>query len=158
MSIPLFKGNQIHDVVITPLRQITDERGKIMHILKSTDSTFEKFGEVYVSCGYPGVIKAWHIHTEMTINDCCIKGMMKLVIYDCRKDSPTFGNLMEINMGEDNYCIVKIPPGLANGYKAYGTELAYLINCADMPHKKGELVYIDPFENEIPYKWDLKHG
>ena len=25
-------------------------------------------------------------------------------------------------------------------------------------HGADELIYIDPIENDIPYKWDLKHG
>ena len=154
----LYRGNQIEGVIITPKRKIVDERGMIMHFMKNTDEEFTKFGEVYFSCGYPGVVKAWHIHKEMTLNDCCIVGMMKLVCYDSRTGSSTYGNLMEIFIGEHNYCSVQIPPGIANGYKAYGDTLAILSNCPDMPHDKNELIYIDPFKNDIPYDWDVKHG
>ena len=148
----------IDGVIVTPLKRIVDERGMIMHMLKRTDPAFTEFGEIYFSCGYPGAVKAWHIHKEMTLNDCCLVGMIKLVIYDCRQDSPTHGELMELFIGESNYCVVQIPPGVANGYKAYGDKMAIIANCASMPHEKGELIYIDPFENEIPYNWDLKHG
>ena len=108
--------------------------------------------------GFPEVVKAWHIHKEMTLNNCCIVGMIKLVLYDSRPNSPTNGNLMELFIGEDNYCLVQIPPGVTNGYKAYGSKMAMLANCATMPHDKKELIYIDPFENDIPYDWSLKHG
>ena len=43
----------IEGVKITPLRQIPDERGKIMHMLKSTDDHFSGFGEIYFSCVHP---------------------------------------------------------------------------------------------------------
>jgi dTDP-4-dehydrorhamnose 3,5-epimerase len=152
------KGEWIDGVKVVRKRRIADERGKILHMLKSTDEEFSKFGEIYFSCGYPGVVKAWHIHKEMTLNNCCIVGMIKLVLYDGRPDSPTRGNLMECFIGEDNYCLVQIPHGITNGYKAYGSELAILANCATMPHDRNELIYIDPFDNDIPYDWSVKHG
>ena len=52
----------IDGVKIVPLRQVVDERGKIMHMLKATDPHFIKFGEIYFSCAWPGTVKAWHIH------------------------------------------------------------------------------------------------
>ena len=44
-------------------------------------------------------------------------------MYDLREDSPTKGELQEVYFGEDNYCLVQIPPGIANGYKAYGDKM-----------------------------------
>ena len=152
------KGDWIDGVKVVPLRRICDERGMIMHILKNTDEHYLGFGEVYLSGGYPGVIKAWHIHKEMTLNNTCISGMMKLVLYDGREGSSTKGNLMECFIGEDNYVLVQIPNGITNGYKAYGDKIAMLANCATMPHTPGELIYIDPFDNDVPYDWSLKHG
>ena len=152
------KGDWIDGVKVIRLRKICDERGKILHMMKATDEHFTKFGEIYFSCGYPGVVKAWHIHKEMTLNNCCVVGMMKLVLFDEREDSPTHGNLMECSIGEDNYCLVQIPPRVTNGYKAYGDKMAILANCPDMPHDRNELIYIDPFDNDIPYNWDIKHG
>lgn len=158
VQIDGIKGHWIDGVKVIRKRRITDERGMIMHMLKSTDEEFSQFGEIYFSCGYPDIIKAWHIHKEMTLNNCCIVGMIKLVLYDGREGSPTKGNLMECFIGESNLCLVQIPPGITNGYKAYGDKMAILANCATMPHDKNELIYIDPFENDIPYDWAVKHG
>lgn len=148
----------IEGVKIIPLRQIVDERGKIMHMLKATDPHFISFGEIYFSCAWPGTVKAWHIHTSMTVNNAVLSGRAKLVIYDLRKDSPTKGKLQEIFLGEDNYCLVQIPPGLANGYKAYGDKMVILANCASEPHRPEEMIRMDPFTSEIPYNWTLQHG
>ena len=148
----------IEGVEIVSRRQIVDERGKVMQMLKSTDPHFEKFGEIYFSCSWPGTIKAWHKHDTMTLNNAVISGHAKLVLFDDRIDSPTKGELQEIFIGEDNYCLVKIPPRVINGYKAYGDKLVILANCATEPHDKDEISYIDPFNNDIPYDWDLKHG
>jgi dTDP-4-dehydrorhamnose 3,5-epimerase len=148
----------IDGVKVIPLRQIADERGKIMHMIKSTDPHFENFGEIYFSCAWPGAVKAWHIHKSMTINNAVICGRAKLVIYDGRPTSQSNGELMELFIGEDNYVLVQIPPGLANGYKAYGDKMVVLANCATEPHDPDEMIRLEPFEKSIPYDWDLKHG
>lgn len=146
----------IDGVKVIPLRQIADERGKIMHMLKATDSHFVQFGEIYFSCAYPGVVKGWHTHTRMTVNNAVIAGRAKLVLYDGRKNSPTRGELMELFIGEDNYVLVQIPPGITNGYKAYGADMVILANCATEPHDPDEITYVDPWKNDIPYDWSLK--
>jgi len=150
----------IDGVKVIPLRQIADERGKIMHMLKSTDPHFEKFGEIYFSCAWPGAIKAWHLHKTMTLNYAVISGMIKLVLYDKRPKSPTKGEVMELFIGQDNYCLVIVPPGVVNGFKAYGdaSRPAIVANCATEPHSPDEITRIDPFSKDIPYKWDIKHG
>lgn len=148
----------IEGVKVVALRRIADERGLIMHMLKKTDEHFIEFGEIYFSCGYPGVVKAWHIHKEMTLSNCVVVGMIKLVLFDGRDGSPTKGEIQELFIGEQNYCLVQIPPGVTNGYKAFGDKMAIMANCATLPHDPAELIYIDPFENDIPYDWALKHG
>jgi len=148
----------IDGVKIVALRQIVDERGKIMHMLKASDPHFIQFGEIYFSCAWPGTVKAWYIYQMMIVNNAVISGRAKLVLYDQREDSPTKGELQEIFLGEDNYVLVQIPPGIANGYKAYGDKLVILANCGTEPHRPEEMLRLDPSSPEIPYVWDLKHG
>ena len=148
----------IDGVKIIPLAQITDERGKVMHMLKATDPHFITFGEIYFSTAWPGAIKGWHVHTSMTINNAVVSGWAKLVMYDMRDGSPTQGEIQEVYIGEDNYVLVQIPPGIANGYKAYGNKPVILANCATEPHRPDEIVRIDPFTPDIPYDWALRHA
>ncbi|PIR76625.1 MAG: dTDP-4-dehydrorhamnose 3,5-epimerase [Candidatus Magasanikbacteria bacterium CG10_big_fil_rev_8_21_14_0_10_42_10] len=147
----------IQDVVITPLKKIQDERGSIMHMLRNDSPEFDTFGEIYFSTVYPGVIKGWHIHTVMTLQYAVVKGNIKLVLFDGRDNSPTKGEVQEIFIGDKNYCLVKIPPGVVNGFKGIGTEEAIIANCATHPHTKDEIVRVDPFTKEIPYNWDIKY-
>jgi dTDP-4-dehydrorhamnose 3,5-epimerase len=158
LAIQRSGANVIDGVSVVPLRQIVDERGKIMHMLKATDPHFVNFGEIYFSCAWPGVIKAWHIHKTMTVNNAVISGRAKLVLYDMRDGSPTKGELQEIFIGEDNYCLVQIPPGIANGYKAYGDKMVILANCATEPHDPDEMIRMDPETPDIPYNWELNNG
>jgi dTDP-4-dehydrorhamnose 3,5-epimerase len=145
----------IDGVKIKPLRQILDERGKIMHMLKCSDEGFSSFGEIYFSCVYPGVIKGWHIHKKMTLNYAVPFGHIKLVLYDDRENSLTKGELQEIFLGPDNYSLVTIPPLVWNGFKGIGTEISILANCSDIPHDPNEIARMDPFDKSIPYNWDI---
>jgi dTDP-4-dehydrorhamnose 3,5-epimerase len=147
----------IDGVVVTPLRQILDERGKIMHMLRSDAPGFQGFGEIYFSCVYPGAIKGWHIHKKMVLNYAVPHGHIKFVLFDDRSASKTRGELQELFLGPDNYCLVTVPPGVWNGFKGLGTEMAIVANCATIPHQADEIDRLDPFDPKIPYDWDIKH-
>jgi dTDP-4-dehydrorhamnose 3,5-epimerase len=148
----------IQGVDFHPLKQIPDERGRVMQMLRRDDPWFERFGEIYFSVVYPGVVKGWHLHKVMTLNYAVIVGRIKLVLYDEREDSPTRGKLQEIFAGEDNYCLITVPPNVWNGFKGLGVEPAILANCATEPYDPSEIVRSDPFSDRIPYDWNLKHG
>ncbi len=148
----------IDGVFVRSLDQIPDERGKVMHMLRRDDPWFDHFGEIYFSAVYPGVIKGWHLHKRMTLNYAVVSGMVKLVLYDDRKSSPTQGELVEIFTGEDNYALITISPGIWNGFKGIGMKPAIVANCATEPHDPEEIVRMDPFTDKIPYDWGLKHG
>src|SRR6201987_337563 len=107
----------IEGVVVTPLRQIADERGKVMHMLRSDSPVFKAFGEIYFSTVEPGAIKAWHLHHRMILNYAVPHGKIKFVLYDARTSSPTHGKVQEIFMGPDSYSLVTVPPGVWNGFK-----------------------------------------
>lgn len=147
----------IAGVRITPLKQIPDERGKIMHMLRADAAGFAGFGEIYFSCVYPGAIKGWHIHKKMVLNYAVPHGHIKFVLYDDRPDSPTRGELQEVFMGPDNYCLVTVPPMVWNGFKGIGSEPAVVANCASIPHDPDEIARLDPFDPSIPYDWAIKH-
>ena len=147
----------IDGVLIHPLKRIPDERGTVMHMLKATDPHFEKFGEIYFSTIYPGVVKGWHLHSRMTINYAVVSGTIKLVLFDDRGSSPTRGRIEELFLGESNYCLVKVPPGIWNGFKGTGAGPAIVANCATIPHDPEEIERLDPMSGKIPYDWALKH-
>jgi len=148
----------IDGVSVTPRKQISDERGKIMHMLKATDAEFENFGEIYFSCIYPGVVKAWHYHEVMELNYAVPVGQIKLVLFDDREGSRTKGEIQEIFLGEDNYALVTVPPKVWNGFKGVGVGMAVVANCATIPHDPSEIRRLDPQDLKIPYDWQIKHG
>lgn len=146
----MIDGVQIH-----PLRQIVDDRGLVMHMLRRDDPWFEEFGEIYFSVVNPGKIKAWHLHTQMTLNYAVVQGTIKLVLYDDREDSSTRGELQEILTGGDNYQLITVPPHVWNGFTTTAPESAMVANCATLPHDPEEILRMDPISNEIPYDWSI---
>lgn len=148
----------IEGVIITPLRQFLDERGKVMKMLSRSDPGFDAFGEIYFSCVYPEAIKGWHVHKHMVLNYAVPHGRIKFVLYDDRDGSRTKGEIQEIFMGPDNYCLVTVPPLVWNGFKGLGNEAAIVANCASIPHDPEEIARLDPFDTSIPYNWQIKHG
>ena len=143
----------IGGVQVIPLKRIPDERGTVSHMLKRTDPHFREFGEVYFSSVYPGVVKGWHLHKVMTLNYACVVGAIRLALYDEREGSPTRGRVQEIVLGEANYLLAIVPPGVWNGFVGTAPRESIVANCATHPHDPGEIVRIDPYTNHIPYEW-----
>ena len=147
----------IDGVVIHRLKQISDERGKVMHMLRADDPHFVGFGEIYFSTVFPGVIKGWHLHSRMVISYAVPVGRIKLVLFDPRPGT-THRELMELFIGEDDYSLVQVPAGVWNGFKGVGTSAAVVANCASIPHDPTEIVRMDPLYNDvIPYDWAVRH-
>jgi dTDP-4-dehydrorhamnose 3,5-epimerase len=148
----------IDGVKVKQLKIIPDERGRLMEILRSDDSILEKFGQVYMTTVYPGVVKAWHYHKLQDDQFSVVKGMLKLAIYDGREGSPTKGEVNQFFMGESNPILVKIPKGVHHGFKGIGMEEAIVINVVTQPYNREQPdeYRLDPHDNDIPYDWSRK--
>jgi len=147
----------IDGVIVTPLRQFFDERGRVMHMLREDSPAYSRFGEIYFSSTHPGAIKAWRLHKRMTLNYAVIYGEIKFVLYDDRPGSATRGNIQEFFLSPENYCLVTVPPLIWNGFKGIGDKSAIVANCATLPHDPTELERRSPFDSSIPYDWSIKH-
>jgi dTDP-4-dehydrorhamnose 3,5-epimerase len=139
---------------VVPLERIADERGAVLHMLRSTDPHFSRFGEIYFSTVYPGVVKAWKNHRRMTSNYACIHGRIKIVLFDDREGAATRGNVMEVVVGPDEHALVVIPPGIWHGFQGMAEPVSILANCATEPHDPAELERLDPNSTDIPYDWE----
>ena len=144
----------IDGVVAKELVTHTDERGYFREIVRVNDEFFaEGFGQWSVSLMHQGVIKAWHIHKVQVDWWYVGAGVLKVALYDTRKDSPTKGETMELLMG-DNYParIVRIPPGVAHGCKCISgpASLFYITSKIYNPADEGRIAYDDA---GIGYDW-----
>lgn len=150
----------IDGVVIKELKQIPDERGYLCEMMRDDDPFFEKFGQCYVSATYPGVVKGWHYHVHQVDHFVCVKGMIKLALYDGRENSPSKGEVQEIFLGELKPILVRVPNGVYHGWKCLGEEMSLVINTPNRhyDYKNPDEIRCDPHDNDIPYDWDRKDG
>jgi len=150
----------IEGVVTKKLRVIPDERGRLMEILRSDDDLFSKFGQVYMTTAYPGVVKGWHYHKKQTDHFAVIKGMIKLVLYDDREGSPTRGEINEFFLGEHNPLLVRIPHLVLHGFKCISQQEAICINIPTEVYNydQPDEFRVHPHKNDIPYDWERKDG
>jgi dTDP-4-dehydrorhamnose 3,5-epimerase len=154
------RAPRIEGVKTRPLRLIPDERGWLMEILRADDGElFTKFGQVYVSATYPGVVKAWHYHKVQVDNFACVSGMVKLVLVDTRPGSPTEGAVNEFFVGSQNPTLVQVPNLVYHGWKCISEGTAVVVNVPTEPYRYDEPdeFRLDP-HGTLPYDWSRKDG
>ena len=144
----------IEGVKISHLKIISDDRGKIMHMIRADSPIFKKFGEIYFSTIYQNIIKGWHLHLRSTLNYACIKGKVKLVLFDDRKNSKSKNQYQEIILSPEKYFLVSIPPNIWNGFKGLDTNESIIANCLDNPHDEKEMVRKDPSDKYFNFNWE----
>ena len=151
---------RIAGVEVKELKVIPYERGRLMEMLLADDPIFEKFGQVYMTTTYPGVVKGWHAHRKQFDFITCVRGMIKLVLYDSRPDSPTLGTVNEFFIGDNGPRLVKVPPLVQHGWKCVGEKEAFIVNVVSEPYNytDPDEVRLDPHVNDIPYDWARRDG
>ncbi len=142
------------------LKVIADERGRLMEMLRRDDEIFVEFGQTYLTTMYPGVTKAWHYHKLQHDSFVCVRGMIKLVLYDEREGSPTKGLVNEFFLGDHDQQLVQIPPLVWHGFKNVGETESLIVNVVTRPydHRQPDEYRLDPHQNHIPYAWGRKDG
>jgi dTDP-4-dehydrorhamnose 3,5-epimerase len=150
----------IQGVKVKKLKVIPDERGRLMEILRNDDEVFIKFGQAYITTAYPGVVKAWHYHKIQTDNFVVISGMAKVVLYDGRKKSSTYGEINEFFMGIHNPILLQIPPMVFHGFKCISEEECIILNCPTQVYNYNnpDEFRLPPNTKKIKYDWARKDG
>jgi dTDP-4-dehydrorhamnose 3,5-epimerase len=150
----------IEGVRMKKLTVIPDQRGRLMEMYRADEEMFAGFGQVYLTTTLPGVVKAWHLHKLQTDNVVCVAGMLRLGLYDDRKDSPTFGLTNQFFLGVHQPLLVQIPPFVYHGWKCVSLEEALIINTVTKPYngEQPDEYRLDPHDNHIPWDWSQKDG
>ena len=148
----------IHGVKTKQLRVIADERGRLMEMLRSDEAMFIKFGQIYLTTAYPGVVKGWHYHKKQIDHFVVVRGMMKIVLYDARQDSPTYREVNEFFIGDHNQMLLQIPNYVYHGFKCISEHEAIVVNCTTevYSYNDPDEFRVDPHSHEIPYDWGRK--
>lgn len=144
----------IEGVILKDLATHPDERGFFREIIRRTDAFFgEGFGQLSHSLMYTGVTKAWHVHRVQVDWWYVAGGLLKVALYDTRRDSPTYRETMEVFMGDHQVArVVRVPPGVAHGCKCLNgpVHLFYVTSEVYDPTDEGRIPYDDP---DIGYDW-----
>jgi dTDP-4-dehydrorhamnose 3,5-epimerase len=150
----------IDGVIVKHLKLIPDERGRLMEILRCDEDIFVRFGQVYMTTTYPQVVKAWHYHKKQDDFIVCVKGMLKLVLFDDREGSPTQNEINEFFLGDHNPILVKVPRKVYHGWKCISTDEAIVVNAPTEAYDPSapDEYRLDPHNNNIPYRWARKDG
>jgi dTDP-4-dehydrorhamnose 3,5-epimerase len=150
----------IEGVLIKKLKVIADERGRLMEMLRADDEMFTCFGQVYMTTAYPGAVKGWHYHKKQSDNMAVVRGMMKIVLYDSREGSKTFGEVNEFFAGVHNPILVHIPPLVFHGFKCISQEEAIVVNTPtdNYNYREPDEFRVHPHNSDIPYDWQRKDG
>ena len=141
----------INGVIITHPNQIPDNRGTVRHFITNKD--LSDFAECYTTSIYKGIIKGWHGYYTKTLYYCVPMGLIKLVLYDYRKDSSTYQEIQEIYLGPENYSRVVIPPGILSAFQGISDPLSLAVLVANEIFDESKTMRF-PIENDfIPYDW-----
>ena len=145
----------IAGVKVKKLKVISDDRGRLMEILRADDEIFQKFGQVYMTTAFPGTVKAWHYHKLQTDNFTCVVGKVRFALYDPREDSPTHKKVNEFTISVEDPILVQIPPLVYHGFKCIGDKEAIVVNTVTKPykHKNPDEYRVDAYDKDIPYDW-----
>lgn len=147
-------NNKINGLFVTDLHQIVDSRGAVFKFLSSNSVNFKGFGEVYYSKINFGIVKGWKLHNEIFQNFCVPFGKVRIVVFDNRKNSPSFGVIEEFTLDDnDNYKMLSMPPGLWYSFKCESDSFALLSNVIDKPHSQNESQSLPLINSLIPYVW-----
>jgi len=148
----------IDGVIVEELVSHPDERGRVMELDRSDADRFPGFGQATFVTLFPGVIKAWHRHRGRTDTFVCVRGIVRVGLYDEREGSPTENELNQFFLAESSPKRLRVPPGVWFGLKCVGAEEAFLLVVSDRPYDAADPdeERMDPHINEVPFDWERR--
>lgn len=151
----------IAGVELTPFSIWPDDRGYFLEVARLGEGLVADFpargSQVSAALNYPGIIKAFHFHRLQTDYWVPTAGLLQVALVDLRRSSETFGAKNTLYVGALRPWQIRIPPGVAHGYKVIGEQpsvLVYITNKTYNPKDEGRIPYNDP---SIAYDWELQH-
>jgi dTDP-4-dehydrorhamnose 3,5-epimerase len=154
----------IRGVEVEPLVQFPDDRGAFAELFRFGEPGLARDFlsserckiQISVTTTFPGVIKALHYHFEQTDLWAPVRGMFQVCLCDLREGSSTCGSVNTLFVGALRPWKLRIPPGVAHGYKIVGPESGQLVYATDRfynPEDEGRIAHDDP---DINYDWEVR--
>ena len=150
----------VEGVAFRPTRPVPHEDGLLTEVARATWDAFdEPVSQVHVTTTFPGRIRAWGLHQVSTDRLFVVHGLVKIVVFDGRLDSPSYGHITEVVVSERNPGLLIVPPNLYHGWKNIGVTEAIIINMpTEMYNYEAPDALDMPWDSKaakdvIPYVW-----
>jgi len=129
------RDEPIDGVRFRPTRPVSHQDGYLTEVARAEWELLDSpIVQVHVTTTFPDRIRAWGIHRAVTDRLFVVAGLVKIVVFDGRAASPTFGRINEFVVGERNPGLLVVPPDLYHGWKNIGPAEAVIINMPDTPY------------------------
>jgi dTDP-4-dehydrorhamnose 3,5-epimerase len=154
------RQDPIHDLRFRPTRPVPHEDGTVAEVARTSwPEVDQPVVQVHITTTLPGRTRAWGLHQRSTDRLFVVSGLVSIIVFDGREDSPTFGSVNEFRSSERNPGLLVIPPNLYHGWKNIGTSEAYIINMPSVLYNHEspdalDLPYEGPdAESIVPFRW-----
>lgn len=117
----------------------------------------EEFTQDNQSLSNKGIIRGMHFQSPPHAQGKLvrvIKGSVQDVVVDIRKNSTTYGKHYSVELTEDNFLMLYIPPGFAHGFATLEDNTIFSYKCTDTyhPETEGGLAWND---REFGIEWKI---
>ena len=115
----------------------------------------EEIDQVFQVVVDPRGLSAWHVHRVTTDRLFVNTGLMRIVLYDDRPESPTFGCINEFRLGSIRPGLVIIPPCVWHGVQNIGSEPSAILNLVDKAYNYDDPDHwrLPPDSDQIPFSF-----
>lgn len=151
----------IDGVVIQPAVTHADERGTLCEISTVAQAAHPApLVYVYQFTIRPGKVKGWHVHHLHDDRIFLSQGTVKVILYDSRPESPTYGLVNEIYRAEHHRTVMVIPAYVFHAHHNVGTTDALFVSLPTRAYHHAEPdVYRLPLDtDQIPYRFGASLG
>ena len=136
---------EIDGVVIIKPKLFKDERGYFFESFNELEFInrvgIVDFVQDNESMSSYGVVRGLHFqkppHAQAKLVRC-VKGAVLDVAFDIRKDSPTYGKYVAVELTEDNHFQLFIPKGLAHGFSVLSDKAIFQYKCDEFYHPESD--------------------
>ncbi|MBO7302484.1 MAG: dTDP-4-dehydrorhamnose 3,5-epimerase [Bacteroidaceae bacterium] len=151
----------IDGVVIIEPRIFEDERGYFYESFSQREFEEKVCNTVFVqdnqSKSTYGVVRGLHFQRPPYAQSKlvrCVSGRVLDVVVDIRRNSPTYGKYISVELSDENHRQLFIPRGFAHGYAVLSDEAVFQYKCDNFYNKESEgaIAWDDP---DINVNWQL---
>ncbi len=137
----------IDGVKLREVKNVLKNRGGLLTEVFRRDWLLDEgtVDQVFQNILNPGQISGWHVHARTTDRIFVNIGVMKIVLYDARTDSPTFERVNEFMLGDIRPGLLIVPPGVWHAVQNIANQPSALLNLVDCAYQ-----YDDPDHWRLP--------